>query len=355
MGAILKTASKSSQALGLSCKTVTEEEKIVDKAGFEGIHLLDSSPAVARNAEQQQVSSVARCSDGSIKELTSDTDAEGTQSYGTSQSISVLHDLELPLPELQEDADAACSEQRGDRGTSSENVHIESKEDAPWAEPLPKKPRSGEPLSMSRSLNPINVTLDQVIGLSVEMTRDSEYTESDVIPPTPPVKPVAKQVFSSRSPMKLSCPKMKLQRKDEATCHSESLIVKQKRRVKSQDGEGNRAGTRCNAICSEDSVALLKKHQRTPEAPNDHTIVASETLQPDSDKQLQSSPGKNGSKLERSPCESPTDLKHCVQSISKEQKRNGVSSEIMNDSNSLQDKDDSQVSQQERPNGLSKF
>lgn len=365
-GSNSKIASRGSQTLVLSCITVTEEEKIVDKAGFGGITSLDGSPAVARNAENQQFSNVARCSDGSIKELTSDTDAEGTQSYGTSQSISVLHDLEFPLPERQEDADAACSEQRDDRGKSSQKVHAESKEDAPWAEPLPKKPRSGEPFSTSRSLNPINVTLDQGIGPSIEMTRDSEYTESDVIPPTPPVKPVAKQVFSSRSPtcMKLTCPKIKSQRKDEATCHSERVVVKQKRRVKStrvsnavksQDSEGNRAGTRCNATCSEDSVSLLKKHERTPEAPNAHTIDASQTLEPDSNKQLQSSPGKNGSKFEKYPYESPTDLKNCVQSISKEQKRNGVSSEITHDSDSLHDKDDSQVSQKESQRVLAKF
>lgn len=351
-GSNSKIASRSSQTLGLSSKTVTGEDQIVATAGFEEINSLDGSPAIARNAEQQQFSSGTCCSDGTIKELTSDTDAEGTQSYGTSQSISVLHDLEFPLPDPQEDADNACSEQRDDRGNFSQNVHAESKGDAPWAEPLPKKLRSREPLSTSRSLNPVNVTLDQGIGPSIEMTRDSEYTESDVIPPTPPVKPVAKQVFSSLSPMKLPCPKMKPQRKDGA----ERLVVKQKKLLKStrvsnaeksQDSEGNIAGTRCNATCSEDSVSLLTKNQRTPKAPNAHTTDANQILEPDASKQLQSSPGKNGNKLENSLYESPTDLKHCVQSMSKEQKQNGVSSENINDLSSLQDKDDSQVSQKE--------
>ena len=357
-GSNSKIVSRSSQTLGLCCETVIEEDKTVDTAGFEAINSLDGSPAVSKNAEQEQFSSVTCCSDGSIRELTSGTDAEGTQSYGTSQSISVLHDLEFPLPDPQGEADDACSEQRDDRGKSSQNVRAESKGDDPWAEPLPKKPRSREPLSTYRSLNPINVALDQGIGPSIEMTRDSEYTESDVIPPTPPVKPVAKQVFSSRSPMKVSCPKIKPQGKDGATCHSERLVVKQKRlvkstpvsnAVKSQDSEGNIAETRCNVTCSEDSVSLLKKHQRTPEKPtcNTHTTDASQTLEPDSSQQLQSSPGKNRSKLENSPNESPADSKHCVQSISKEQKPNGVSSENINDSNSLHDKDDGQASQKE--------
>ena len=359
-----KIVSRSSQTLGLSCETVIEEDKIVDTAGFEAINSLDGSPAVAKNAEQEQFSSVTCCSDSSIRELTSGTVAEGTQSYGTSQSISVLHDLEFPLPDPQEDADDACSEQRDDRGKSSQNVRAESKGDAPWAEPLPKKPRSREPLSAYRNSNPINVALDQGIGPSIEMTRDSEYTESDVIPPTPPVKPVSKQVFSSGSPMKLSSPKIKPQRKDGTTCHSERLVVNQKRLVKStpvsnavkpQDSEGNMAGTRCNATCSEDSVSLLKKHKRTPEAPIAQTIDASQTLDPDSSERLQSSPGKNGNKLENSPYESPVDLNHCVQCITKEQKPNNVSSDNINDSKSLQDKDDGHASQKEIQRVLANF
>ena len=266
------------------------------------------------------------------------------------------------MPDPQEGADDACSELRDDREKSSQNVHAESKGDAPWAEPLPKKPRSREPLSTSGSLNPVNVALDQGVSPSMEMTRDSEYTENDVIPPTPPVKFVAKQVFSSRSPMKLPCPNLKPQRKDGATCHSEHLVVKHKKlvkrtpvsnAVKSQDSEGNIAGTR-NATCSEDSVSLLTKHQRTPEAPNAHTIDASQTLEPNPSKQLQYLPGDKGNKLENYPYESPTDLKHCVQSLSKEQEPNGVSPESVNDSNSLQDQDDTQVSQKEVQRALAK-
>ena len=357
-----KMASRCSQTLGLSCQTVTEEEKIVEKVGFEGINSLDGSPVEAKNVEQQQFSGVARCSDGSIKELASD--AEGTQSYGTSQSISVLQDLEFPLPELQKDADAAFSEQRDEREKSSQNVHEESKGDAPWAEPLPKKLRSGEPLSTSCNLNLLNVTLDRGIGSSIEMTRDSQYTESDVIPPTPPVKPVAKQVFSSRSPIKLSSPKMKPQRKDEATCHSERLVVKQKRlvestrlskAVKSHDSEVDRAGARCNATYSEDSVSLLKKHEKISKAPNAHTIDASQTLVSDSIKLLQSSPRKKRlQQIGKISLRIANGLEYCVQSISKEQKRNGASSE-MNDSNSVQDKDDIQVSQKERQRVLAHF
>ena len=362
-GSNSKIVARNSQTPGLSCKIVTEEDKIVDTAGFAAINSLDGSPAVAINAEQQQFPSVTCRSDSSIRELTSDTDAEGTQSYGTSQSISVLHDLELPLPDLQEGADDARSDLRDDREKSSQNVHAESKGDAPWAEPLPKKPRSREPLSTSGSLNPVNVALDQGVSPSMEMTRDSEYTESDVIPPTPPVKFVAKQVFSSRSPMKLPCSNLKPQRKDGATCHSERLVVKHKKlvkrarvsnAVKSQDSEGNIAGTSCNATCSEDSVSLLTKHQRTPEAPNAHTIDASQTLEPNPSKQLQSLPGDNGNKMENYPYESPTDLKHCVQSLSKEQEPNGVSSESVNDSNGLQDEDDTQVSRKEVQRALAK-
>lgn len=355
-GSHSKCAFRSPRTLGLSCETVTEEETIVDKVGFDGTNSLDGSPAEARDADQQQFFGVARCSDGNIKKLMSDTDAEGTQSYGTSQSISVLHDLEFPLQELQEDAGATCTEQRDDSRTSSQNVHAGSKGDASWAEPLPKKPGGGEALSTSRVLNPVNVALEQEIGPSIEKTRDSECTESEVIPPTPPVKPVAKQVFSSRSPLRLSRPKMKPQRKDEACCHSERLVVKQKRRVKSprvsnavksQDSEGDKAGARCNATCSEDSVSLLEKRDRSPEAVNAHAIAFSQTPEPDSNKQLESSQGKIGSN-ENTPYKSPTDLQNCVQWISNVQKRSDGSSENVDDSSSLQEKDDDQVSQKER-------
>ena len=354
-GSNSKIAPRTPQTLGLSCKT--EEERIVDKAAFDGTNSLDGGPAKARDTVQQQFSSLARCSDGSTKELTLDTDAEGTQSYGTSQSISVLHDLEFPLQEPQEDADATWSEQRDDNRKFSQNLHADFKDDAPWAEPLPKKPRSGEQVSTSRELNPINVTLEQGIGPSIEKTRESQCTESDVIPPTPPVKPVSKQVFSSRSPMRLSCPKMKPQRKGEATCHSERLVVKQKRRVKSprvsnavksQDSERDRAGTR-NA--SEDSISLLIERGRSPDRPpglHGHVIAFSQIPEPDSNIHLESLSGKERSKLENTPAESPPDLKNCVQSMNTKQKRNGVPSENVNDSNSLQDKDDSPVSQEER-------
>ncbi|KAJ7370420.1 hypothetical protein OS493_032310 [Desmophyllum pertusum] len=60
-----------------------------------------------------------------------DTDAEGTQSFGTCQSISVLHDLELPPQDHhQEDEDATFNEEIED--------NEKTKEDAFWAEPIPK-------------------------------------------------------------------------------------------------------------------------------------------------------------------------------------------------------------------------
>ena len=341
-----KITSRSSQTLGLSCKTKTEENKIVDEASIDETNLVDGSPAEARDAEQQQFSNVAGCFDGSTKELTLDTNTEGTQSNATSQSISVLHDLEFPQQELQEDADATWSIQRDDKMKSSQNVHADVKVDAPWPEPLPKKPRSGEWVSTSRGLHPLDVTLEQGVSPSIEKTRDSECTESDVIPPTPPVKPVSKQVFSSRSPMGLSCPKMKPQRKGEASCHSQRLVLKQKRRVaspralnavNSQDSETDRYGTSND---SEGSVSLLNKCNESPEELDGHAITISEILEPES--------GKKGSKLENNFYESQTDPKKCVQSISKKQKQNSVSSENINDSNSLQDKNNSQVSENER-------
>lgn len=343
-----KITSRSPQTLGFSCKTKTEEDRIVDRASVDGSNLVDGSPAEARDAEQQQFSNVAGCSDGSAKELTLDTNAEGTQSNGTSQSISVLHDLEFPLQELQEDADATWSKQRDDKMKSSQNVHEDLEGDAPWPEPLPKKPRSGEWVSTSRGLHPLNVTLEQGISPSIEKTRDSECTASDVIPPTPPVKPVSKQVFSSRSPMGLSCSKMKPQGKGEASCHSQGLLLKQKRRVSSprvlnavnsQDSETDRYGT-CNV--SEGSVSLLNKRNGSPEVLDGHAITISEILEPES------SPGEKGSKLENNFYDSLTDPKNCVQSISKKQKQNSVSSENINDSKRIQDKDNSQVSENER-------
>ncbi|XP_078377813.1 LOW QUALITY PROTEIN: uncharacterized protein LOC144660966 [Oculina patagonica] len=342
------SAPRSPSNIALSCGTVTEKGRIVDKVG------LDGSQAEASRAEL--------CPYGNNKEPASETDPEGTQSFGTSQSISVLQDLEFPPQEYHVEEDAACSEEKEDSKKSSQNVNTTTNRDASWVEPLPKKPRSANMVSSSHELHP-NFSLEQGSGPSIEKTRDSECMESDVIPPTPPVKPVTKQVFSSRSPSRLSRSKMKLQRKDETNSHFERLVVKPKRRVKSprvlkstgsQDSEGDRAGTRYNSGSSEtaeDSVSLLKNHTRSPEVLDAQTMDLSPASEPDSNKHLELSQDRNtettckGNKLENTPCKSPRGVTNFVKSV---QKISDVSSENANDPGSLQEIDDINDSQKER-------
>ena len=362
-----KIAARSSRTpLGMSGETVTEKERIVDKAGFDRVNSLDGSQDEDSKAEQQLFSGVTICPDGNNRELVSDTDPEGTQSFGTSQSISVLQDLEFPPQEhQQEEEDVTCSEEREGSGKPLQSLNTATNSDAPWKEPLPKKPRSTKAFSSSCEFHS-SVSLEQGIDPAIAKACDSEYIESsDVIPPTPPVKTVTKQVFSSRTPLGLSRPKMRLQRKDGVSGHSERLVVKQKRRAKSprvlkstksQDSEWDRAGTRCNSVGSEsaeDSVSLLKNHGRSLDALDLHTMDLSPAADPDSNKQVELSQARVN-KLENVPCESPRGTTNSVKPGGNVQKIKDVSSENENDPSSLQEIDDNHVSQKEKHGVIAK-
>ena len=362
-----KIAPRSSSTLVVSGETETEKERIVDKAGFDRMNSLDGSQDEASDAEKQLFSGVTICPDDNNRELASDTDPEGTQSFGTSQSISVLHDLEFPPQEHQEEEDVTCSEEREGRifAEPLQNLQTATSSDAPWKEPLPKKPRRTKAFSSSCEFHS-SVSLEQGIDPAIEKACDSEYMESsDVIPPTPPVKTVTKQVFSSRTPLGLSRPKMRLQRKDGVSGHSERLVVKQKRRAKSprvlkstksQDSEWDRAGTRCNSVGSEsaeDSVSLLKNHGRLLDAFDVHTMDLSPAADPDSNKQIELSQAR-ANKLENVPCESPRGTTNSVKPGGNVQKIKDVSSENANDPSSLQEIDDNHVSQKERHGVIAK-
>ena len=376
------------RTLDLSSTTKGKNDMAVNKDGFDSGISQDGIEAESRNTKRQQFADMARCSDAGEEGVTLDTSTEGTQSFDTSQSISVLHDLELP-PQEQRQEDNNCSETVQELDKSTQNS--QSKQDASWAEPLPKKPRNIEMLSTSQDVTEYSdvspeqgsgpsidntrdsdvspeqgsgpsidktrdsdvspeqgsgpsidktrdsdvspeqgsgpsidktrdsdvspeqgsgpsivktrdsdVSPEQGSGPSIDKTRDSECMESDVIPPTPPVKPVAKHVFSNhaRSPLRLSRSSIKVQGDDNGRFQSEHLVVKRNRRIKSprvsKSATSSSTGGSIGSETSENSALLLKNRQ---------------SIAPDFRKEFEPSQGRDSgttvNKLETAPCKSP--------------------------------------------------
>lgn len=166
---------------------------------------------------------------GSQKAASLQTGSDGTQSFGTSQSISVLHDLDAPSQGQKEGTDRR--DDPSEPAFHAEHSNTETEMDKSWAEPHPKKPRSKQqPESQGVEMNMSNCH-------GKKKTNGSELTESEIIPPTPPVKTVTKHVFDvhAQSPLKLTSPKRNVQMNESstATCHSKSLTVKRKRSIRS--------------------------------------------------------------------------------------------------------------------------
>ena len=292
-----KNVTTTSRTIGLHKETnkenITSRTETVDEADFERIDTLDDSQATIANAEPFPFSGVVRSPAGDRKESTAATDPEGTQE--TSQSVSVLQDLEFPPQEEHE-----CTNDNDElSGHSAGNSNTDAKGDNSWAEPLPKKLRESQTYSGSQK-NEAHASSNLKGDASTERLHGSGDTESEVIPPTPPVKPVTKQIFDShaQSPLRLSRQKTKLQRIDEANPHPERLAVKQKRRIGSlrcsksprlQDRKDDVAGT-CGSSAgsepSEASVSLLASHSRSPRTVNAVTKSVSHNAEAGSDTSL---------------------------------------------------------------------
>lgn len=307
-------------------ENITKLNRVVGEADVERMCTLDDSQS--RNPESCPFSGENHESCNNREELTSDTNHEGTQSFGTSQSISVLRDLEFPSQEQQEFED--CDD--GLVNHSAESSNTEAKRaTSSWAEPLPKKPR--RELHSSAQEMDASVSSELQRGGIIENTNNSEHTESEVIPPTPPINPVSEKVLGSFSPSPLreSRSKLKSHRNDEAIKpQHERLAVKQKRRSrslrcsKSQDNKDD--GTK-TAHCSlgsksnEASVSLLADHSSSPMMENaedkgfndvDGAESYTNLLSTCTNKQLVSSQDKNTanvvSETDVTPNKSPNDL-----------------------------------------------
>lgn len=206
---------------------------------------------------------------GSQKAASLQTGSDGTQSFGTSQSISVLHDLDVPSQGQQEGT--ARRDDPSEPAFHAEHSNKETESDKAWAEPL--RPRSKQqPESQGMELNMSNCH-------GKKKTNGSELTESEIIPPTPPVKTVTKHVFDvhAQSPLKLTSPKRNVQMNEtsKATCHSKSLTVKRKRSIRSPRcsnspklPENNDDGTAMHVSSSfskgsEVNVSVLENHDRS--------------------------------------------------------------------------------------------
>lgn len=208
---------------------------------------------------------------GSQKGASLKTCSNGTQSFGTSQSISVLHDLDVPSQGQQEGT--TRRDDPSEPAFRAEHSNKETESDKASAEPLPKKPRSKQqPDSQGMELNMSNCH-------SKKITNGPELTESEIIPPTPPVKTVTKHVFDvhAQSPLKLTSPKRNVQMNEtsKATCHSKSLTVKRKRSIRSprcsnspklQENNDDGAAMHVSSSFSKGSkvnVSVLENHDRS--------------------------------------------------------------------------------------------
>lgn len=120
-------------------------------------------------------------------------DDEGTQSFGTFQSISILQDVGA-LSQEQQEYTGACND-----ALVHQTSHVQNENNAAssWAEALPK----GE-----SSLHPLPQEVDRSESHDGEKGRGkgrasfSQLTDSEVIPPTPPVRATTRLNFAGDAP-----------------------------------------------------------------------------------------------------------------------------------------------------------
>ena len=241
-------------------EVIEEHNEGMNDAEIEEIGVLDGS-------ESHGVTGLLS---GGQKAASLQTGSDGTQSFGTSQSISVLHDLDVPSQGQQEGT--TRRDDPSEPAFHAEHSNTETEMDKSWAEPLPKKPRSKQqPGSQGEELNMSNCH-------GKKKSNSLELTESEIIPPTPPVKTVTKHVFDvhAQSPLTLTSSKINVQMNEtsKATRHSKSLTVKRKRSIRSPRcsnspklQENNNDGTAMHSSPfsrgSEDDVSVLENHDRS--------------------------------------------------------------------------------------------
>ena len=310
-------------------ENIAKLNHVVGEADVERMCTLDDSQS--KNPESCSFSGENHASGNNREELGLDTNHEGTQSFGTSQSISVLQDLGFPSQEQQECED--CNDGLVDHSAESSNTDPKRAASS-WVEPLAKKPRR-ELHSAAQEID-ASVSSELQRGRITENTNNSEHTESEVIPPTPPINPVSKKVLGSfsQSPLRESRSKLKLHMNDDAIKPQyERLVVKQKRRSRSlrcsksarlQDNKDDGTETAHSSLGSESneaSVSLLADHPNSPMMENaedkglngvDGAESCSNLLSTCTNKRLASSQDRNTanevSKTDVTPNKSPNDL-----------------------------------------------
>ncbi|XP_015750855.1 PREDICTED: uncharacterized protein LOC107330810 [Acropora digitifera] len=120
-------------------------------------------------------------------------DDEGTQSFSTFQSVSILQDVGV-LSQEQQEYTGTCNDT-----LVHQTSHVQNGNNAAssWAEPLPK----GE-----SSLHPLPQEVDRSESYDGEKGRGkgrasfSQLTDSEVIPPTPPVRATTRLNFAGDAP-----------------------------------------------------------------------------------------------------------------------------------------------------------
>ena len=208
-----------------SSKSKPKKDEAADEPDSKRMSVLNGNQA--NSADHCRFSGEELLSADKRQGLTPDPDDDGTQTIATAQSISVLQDLEVPSQEQQTNSNYGF-EDLGHHCGSAENPKAEANCDMnSWVEPLPKKSRNERHLC-------VTISPELQRGPYTEKPSNSEHTESEVIPPTPPVKPVPKPVFGSLalSPSKESRSKLKLRRTAKETkTHRDSAALKEKKRV----------------------------------------------------------------------------------------------------------------------------
>ena len=120
-------------------------------------------------------------------------DNEGTQSFGTFQSVSILQDV-VVLSQEQQECTGIC-----DDALVHQTSHVQDGNNAAssWAEPLPKGESALHPLPQEVDMNG---SCRGEKGRGKGRAIFSQLTDSEVIPPTPPIRATVRLNFASDAP-----------------------------------------------------------------------------------------------------------------------------------------------------------
>lgn len=129
-----------------------------------------------------------------VNTLTNDNPGdEETQSFGTFQSISILQDAGV-LSQEQQEYTGTCND-----ALVHQTSHVQNGNNAAssWAEPLPKGESALHPFSQGIDRNG---SCDGEKGRGKGRASFSQLTDSEVIPPTPPVRATTRLNFAGDAP-----------------------------------------------------------------------------------------------------------------------------------------------------------